>query len=107
MKQSGELATQIQAFEGMQGLTLAQEQEMLRRRMRSGTPFVPTTTGDGGTGGLGVGVGGGVTGTAVNEALRNALRLIDHKKRMDQISIQEEISYLEQVKALHVKNTMS
>lgn len=104
MKQSGELATQIQAFEGMQGLTLAQEQEMLRRRMRSGTPFVPTTTGDGG-GGVGVGVGGGgVAGTAVNEALQNALRILDHKKRMNQISIQEEIQYLNNVKVLHVQN---
>lgn len=38
-----------------------------------------------------------------NEALENALRLLQHKKRLNQISIEEEIGYLNQIKSLYVK----
>ncbi len=37
------------------------------------------------------------------EALQSALRLLEHKKRMNQISIEDEIKYLKQVELLYVQ----
>lgn len=74
------------------------EQEQLRARMRSATTGGTTrgtTTG---------GTTSGITTTGTNEALQNALRILEHKKRMDEISIQEEIAYLRNVEQLYVRN---
>ena len=60
------------------------------------------TTGGTGTGG---GTGGGAGGAAgANEALRNALRLLEHKKRMDQLSLEEERNYLREIERLHARS---
>ena len=60
------------------------------------------TTGGTGTGG---GTGGGAGGAAgTNEALRNALRLLEHKKRMDQLSLEEERNYLREIERLHARS---
>ncbi len=82
------------------GLTTAEEQELLRQRMRSGTGTTVRTT----TGGTGKTISTGISSTETNEALQNALRILEHKKRMDEISIQEEIAYLRNVEQLYVRN---
>lgn len=46
--------------------------------------------------------GGG--GSHTNEALQNALRVLQHKKAMNEISLQEEASYLQNVLKLYVHN---
>lgn len=38
-----------------------------------------------------------------NEALQNALRLLQHKKHMNQITLEEEIAYLKEIRDKHVK----
>lgn len=38
-----------------------------------------------------------------NPALDSALRLLEHRKRLNQISTEDEIAYLNQIKAAHVK----
>lgn len=38
-----------------------------------------------------------------NEPLENALRLLEHKKRLDQISLEDEVKTLQQIKTAHVK----
>lgn len=104
-----EITTREQLLKQSRGMSIYDERDALqaeyRRRLLSPTPspipapststsMLPPSTAP----------SGGRVDTSVNEALQNALRILDHKKRMDQISIQEEISYLEQVKSLHVKN---
>ena len=60
------------------------------------------TTGGTGTGG-GTGDGaGGIAGT--NEALQNALRLLDHKKRIDQLTLEEERAMLQEIDRLYVRS---
>ncbi|MDP4092600.1 MAG: hypothetical protein Q8920_04495 [Bacillota bacterium] len=39
-----------------------------------------------------------------NEPLQNALKQLEHKKNMDQLSLQEELDYLNKIKNLYVKN---
>lgn len=105
-KESGEIAVKIQNLQSMLGLTREQEQEMLRQRARAGTAYTPPTTKEV------AGISAGVASTpisdsiskTVNEALQSALRVLEHKKRMDQISIQDEIDYLNNIKSLYVKN---
>lgn len=46
--------------------------------------------------------GGG--GSNTNEALQNALRILQHKKAMNEISLQDEASYLQKVLNLYVRN---
>jgi tape measure domain-containing protein len=38
-----------------------------------------------------------------NEPLENALRVLEHKKRLNQISLEDEVKTLQQIKAVHVK----
>ena len=40
----------------------------------------------------------------INEALRNDLRILEHRKRMEQITIAEEIDYLQNLKSLYKLN---
>lgn len=40
-----------------------------------------------------------------NKSLENALKLFDHQKNMNQISIKEEIAYLNKIKQLYVQNS--
>ncbi|HUV85121.1 MAG TPA: hypothetical protein VMV86_05380, partial [Methanosarcinales archaeon] len=42
-------------------------------------------------------------GTYTNKPLQEALRLLQHKKHMNQIGLEDEIAYLKNVEALHVK----
>lgn len=60
------------------------------------------STGTSGTYGGTDGTGGGTTGT--NEALRNALRMLEHKKRLDQLSLEEEKAYLQEIERLYVRS---
>lgn len=51
--------------------------------------------------------GGGNTGgdgSKTNEPLQNALRLLEHKKAMNEISLEDEIKYLKKVNLLYVRN---
>lgn len=56
--------------------------------------------------GAGTGTGSGSgdkTAPYKNEALQNALRLLQHKKHMNQITLEEEIAYLKEIRDKHVK----
>jgi len=60
--------------------------------------------GGGTTGGTGTDDGDDTGLTGTNEALRNALRLLEHKKRMDQLSLEEERNYLREIERLHARS---
>lgn len=53
----------------------------------------------------GSGGGGSKYTNTVNEALRNALRLLEHKKHLNQISLEDEIAYLKNVERLYAHTT--
>lgn len=59
------------------------------------TPTAPTSTSSGGT-------STGSSGVYRNTALDNALKALDYKKYLNQISLEDEISTLNQIKANHV-----
>jgi TP901 family phage tail tape measure protein len=97
-----------------QRFKLDQEIKSLSQVMSSGIDYVdyerwlPRTPTGGGVVDDGVYEQGavGVTGTsaATNEALRNALRVLEHRKRMNQISIADEIEYLNNIRNLYITN---
>ncbi len=100
MSQLSAVVEKIYQYKQIVGLTIAEEQELLRQRMRTGIGTTVRTT----TGGTGKTISTGISSTETNEALQNALRILEHKKRMDEISIQEEIAYLRNVEQLYVRN---
>ncbi len=42
--------------------------------------------------------------SSTNKQLQDALSLLDHKKRLNQISLEDELAYLEKIKALYAKS---
>jgi uncharacterized spore protein YtfJ len=102
MSQLSAVVEKIYQYKQIVGLTIAEEQDILRKHIQgmAGITATGTSTGGTDTGGTGTGTGGAGT----NEALQNALRILEHKKRMDEISIQEEIAYLRKVEQLYVRN---
>jgi hypothetical protein len=114
IKETEELALQLQRSQLTEAMYQSVIDELNRRYYYD--PHVPIgwqtpagwkdpsggTTGGTGTGG---GTGGGAGGAAgANEALRNALRLLEHKKRMDQLSLEEERNYLREIERLHARS---
>jgi hypothetical protein len=61
------------------------------------------SNGNGGNSGVG-GNGGGTSESYKNEPLQDALRLLQHKKQMNEISLQDEIAYLKAVRDKYVNN---
>jgi len=107
IKQLANVKTQISAYKEAMKSTQelsAWDEQAIRRSYIAEATKTASSTKTGTTKGTGVGTSTTSTTSGVNEALQNALRVLEHKKRMDEISIQEEIAYLRKVEQLYVRN---
>ncbi len=73
-------------------------QRMLAGESEGTGSSTPTGGGNRSTGGT-----GSSGGTYKNEPLQEALRLLQHKKHMNQITLEEEIAYLKEIRDKHAK----